>query len=154
MLPIKFKESNETYVVGQLEVPIYEDNLQTIVCYKLNREEVDTVVRVGKVWLRIPGGVKSTGWPAPHVKVSVYSPFKKIEPLTMNESIAKDIIIHTEDEDEIILYKIRRTHILNVAVDFAEKVKILGLATELPEYADAVKLYKLNPADVYILKRV
>lgn len=154
MLPIKFPESNEAYIVGgTIEVPIYEDHNQTIVCYQLNKEELDTIFRNGKLWLRIPGGVRATGWPAPYVKATVYNPFKKMEPLQVSEHVANHIIIHTEDDEEIILYKIMNGQILNIAMDFSEKMILVGHATDLPEYAGAVKLYNLNPEDVYILKR-
>ena len=155
MLPIKFTESNESYIVGgKLEVPIYEDNLQTIVCYQFNKEEMDMFFRTGRLWLRIPGGVKATGWPAPFVTMTVYNPFKKMEPLRVKENIVNKVIIHNEDDEELILYKIEKGSILNVTTDFVDKVKLLGHATELPEYAEAVKLYNLDPNYVYILKRV
>ncbi len=154
MLPTKFPESNETYLeAGILEVPIYEDSLRTIVCYQLNKEEMDMMFRTGKLWVSIPGGCRSTGWPAPYVKITVYNPFKKMEPLRIKEHIINNVIIHTEDDDEIILYKMNGD-VLNIPMDFVDKVKLLGCAADLPEYLAAVKLYKLNPEDVYILKRV
>lgn len=154
MLPIKFPESNEAYIVGgRLDVPIYEDNLQTIVCYQLNKEEIDTIFRNGKLWLRIPGGVKSNGWPAPYIKPTVYNPFKKMEPLQVSEDIVDQVIIHIEDDEEIIIYKIEKGSYL-LSDYFSEKVKIIGWGKDLPEYADAINLYKLLPEDVYILKRI
>lgn len=154
MLPIKFPESNEAYIVGgSLDVPIYEDSLQTIVCYQLNKEEIDTIFRNGKLWLRIPGGVKSSGWPAPYIKPTVYNPFKKMDPLQVSADIADQIIIHVEDDEEIIIYKIEKGSYL-LSDYFSEKVKIIGWGKDLPEYTDAINLYKLLPEDVYILKRI
>ena len=155
MLPIQFPESNEAYIQEGLEVPIYEDSKQTILCLQLNKEELDNINRTGKLWLRILGcGVRCNGWPAPYVKATAFNPFKKLEPLEVADHIADRVIIHQEDDEEIILYTINRREVLNLTMDFSDKVKLLGHAPDLPEYNSAIKLYDLVADNVYILKRV
>lgn len=154
MLPIHFEESTDKYIVnGTVTVPVYEDQLQTIVCYQLNKEELDTLYRNGKLWLRIPGSTQRDGRPVPFIKPTVYNPFRKMEPLQVSEDIVDQVIIHIEDDEEIIIFKIVQGIFL-VPEYFSEKVKVIGRGKDLPEYTEAIHLYKLCPEDVYILKRV
>jgi hypothetical protein len=154
MLPIHFPEANDEYTVnGTTKVPIYEDHLQTIVCYQFNKEELDTFFKNGKLWLRIPGSTRRDDKPAPYIRPTVYNPFKQMEPLEVSADIAEQIIIHIEDDEEIIIYKIE-TGAWLMPEHFSEKVKIVGWGKDLPEYTEAIHLYKLCPDDVYILKRV
>ncbi len=154
MLPINFPEANDEYTVnGNTKVPIYEDHLQTIVCYQFNKEELDTFFKNGKMWLRIPGSTMRDDKPAPYIRPTVYNPFKKMDPLEVSEEIAEHVIVHIEDDEEIIIYKITKDSILRSDF-FNEKVKLVGWGRDLPEYTEAIHLYKLSPDDVYILKRV
>jgi hypothetical protein len=85
---------------------------------------------------------------------SVYNPFVKLKPIELDESIIDKVIIHYEDGEELILFRMEPGFMLNVATMFSEKMKVVGHGIELKRYGHVLDQYKLDPAWTYILKRV
>lgn len=153
MQPYKFPESNEAVIEGgTLEIPFYQDSMRTVCCYELTKEELDVIKKTGKLWL-----VYHTVAVDPWMKLarpSVYNPFVKLKPLELHESIIDNVIMHYEDGEELILFKMQPGLMLNVATMFSESVKIIGHGVELKQYKHVLDQYKLDPAWTYVLKRV
>jgi hypothetical protein len=153
MQPYKFPESNEAVIEnGTLEIPFYQDSMRTVCCYQLTKEELDVLNKTGKLWLTYHTVIVD-----PWMKLarpSVYNPFVKLQPIQLDESIVDKVIIHYEDGEELILFRMEPGFMLNVATMFSEKMKVVGHGIELKQYGHVLDQYKLDPAWTYILKRV
>ena len=151
MIPIEFKEANETiFSNGVFTTPVYEDELHTICCLQLSKEEIDTISATGKLWLKF-----DPVRPLPRFKATVYNPFRKLKPIEVADQFANDVIVHLEDNEEIILVRFHEGQVLNVTDVFvSEKVKMIGYGPERPEYRHIIDKYNFDVNWVYILKRI
>lgn len=151
MKPINFPESNESVRVDSLgqTIPIYENGIETICCYELTNEELKVLFKTGRIWVRLP-----PARPMPWFKMTVFSPLRRITPMELREDVVDKVIIHLEDDEELIFYRMEPGSVLNISAQFYSKVTLLGHAVEMPQYSRLLQKYGLDPAWTMILKRI
>lgn len=152
MLPFNFKEADKSIEEDGLPlIPYYDNGVELICCFGLNAQERDIIAKTGKLWVRVQARA-----PLNPMTLTVFDPLRKIPPLEVLEGIAGRLIIHVdEDGEEIILYKIKAGESVNIATAFCDKISycVYGADDEAWRYSYLLKLYGLDPAYTYILKR-
>lgn len=63
MKPIKFEESNVTYVAeGCNDLPAYKGETQIISCWQLTEQDLETIKETGVIWFSVAGQSQPPIW--------------------------------------------------------------------------------------------
>lgn len=172
MMPSTFEQQNHIIKGGEyfMDVPVYKDRELKLSCWKLNKEEIEEILKTGTLWIHIYGNT------FPHMRPSVFYPFKNLEPLRVSEKIVDRVMMMYVEGEELILLRVEEEensfevmeddgwhHVLfKVGNDdfvyknnyaFRDRIEIIGIARDCPEYWWAFKNHGTLDS-VLILKRI
>lgn len=175
MMPISFKQQTHVIPGGEnhVDIPVYREGHRTISCWRLNKEEMDQIVKNGIIWLHVVGDT------FPHMKMSGHDPFKKLEPIVVDERMVNDLFQILIEDDELVFIRIKENECnFRVVTDdyiwyhlffrlrgdtdkkiqagiysFKEPVEVVGLGVDCPEYWWVLPQLGLTKDTTLIVKR-
>lgn len=148
MNSILFPQVNKTLVQSDTTLHQCQSGGECVTCWQFTEEELKVISATGKLWMR-----ETKTEPSHYIRLSVYSPYRKSEPLIVDEQISDRVIIHQHENEEWIIVKVEPGVKTPWAECFREKVELMGDGMEA-RFRPVCEQYNIDPWLAIFFKRV
>lgn len=149
MTPQYFPQADMTTKHEGITIPYAYHGNEVVSLWQLSEDELKKINTTGMLWIRVKGAEAT-----PCVRPTVYNPYIAGAPLVVDDIIADRVIIHKEEDRELIILQIDRGEMIEWAKCFREKVKLLGSGVDLPEFKHLCEQYKIDPWMAIFFQRI